>query len=124
MEGPLLIFSDSNALIGDIQYVFKNKLECVSSDSIDWVEGYLKFHDIRLLIADLDTKSAVQTEVLEGFRDNLDEQVAFLFLVSERRKLELERYPENLPGILVSAGWLIKPFSRDALINSVDRLCC
>lgn len=121
MEGPLLIFSDSNALIGDIQYVFKGKLECVSSDSFDRVERYLKLYDIKLLIADLDMEISFETEVLEGLRD-MDDRIAFLYLVSERRKLELERDTNVFPD-WVTAEMLVKPFSRDSLIDSVGRLC-
>ena len=123
MNEPLLIFSDSNALIGDIQYVFKDKLECISSDSFEWVVRYLKFHDIKLLIADLDMDNAVQAEALEGLSLNNVGRIAFLFLVSERKKLELERVSTGDIGAIVSVGWLIKPFSRDALIDSVGRLC-
>jgi len=123
MIGPLLILSDSNALIGDIRYVFKDRLECVSSDSLDWIERYLKFHDIKLLIADMDMEIANRAEVLDGLREFRSDRTAFLFLVSEKRKLELERNYNGLQGLIVSADWLIKPFSRDSLISSVDRLC-
>ena len=123
MTGPLLILSDSNALIGDIRYVFKDRLECVSSDSLDWIERYLKFHDIKLLIADMDMEIANRIDVLNGLREYRNDEIAFLFLVSEKRKLEIERNFDGLQGMVVSADWLIKPFSRDSLISSVDRLC-
>ena len=125
MGSPLLIFSDSNALIGDIQWVFRDRMKCLSSCSIEWIERYLKYHDIDLLIADLDMDldRNFQAEVLEGFRDYRHGRIAFLYLVSEKKKLELEKDFDSLYGMVVSADWLIKPFSRDALITSVDRLC-
>ncbi|MBI9107271.1 MAG: hypothetical protein JEZ04_11060 [Spirochaetales bacterium] len=125
MASPLLIFSDSNALIGNIQYVFKDILECVSSDSLEWIEQYLTCHDIKLLIADMDMElnAAARNEVLEGLKEYRNGQTSFLFLVSEKRKLEIERDYEDLSDMVVSADWLIKPFSRDNLVFTVGKLC-
>ena len=121
--GPLLIYSDSNALIGDIEYVFRNRLDFITSESLDWVKDYLHHHNVKLLIADLDMKTAVRTEVLNTIREFDGTETAFLFLVSEQKMLELEDDMENLNGLKVSSGWLLKPFSRNSLVSSVDRLC-
>ena len=120
---PSVIFSDSNALIGDIEYVFRDQRNFVSSESLVWVRDYLHHHNVKLLIADMDIKSDVQTEVLNNLRDLGGNHTSFLFLVSERKKLELEKKFGDLSVFEVSADWLVKPFSRNALISSVDHLC-
>lgn len=123
-SNPLLIFSDSDALIGDIEYVFRDKLDFISSKSISWIKEYILHNPVRLLIADMDMKISDQTEVLNGIRGFETEATSLLFLVSERKKLELERNFGNLNLIDVSADWLVKPFSRNALISSVDHQLC
>ncbi len=122
-ENPLIIFSDSEALIGDIEFVFKNKLDFISSGSLGWVIDYIHHHYVKLLIADMDMKTAVQTEVLDKLREFGNEETAILFLASEQKRLELEKKFGDLSGLNVSADWLIKPFSRNSLISSVDHLC-
>ncbi|HAK46829.1 MAG TPA: hypothetical protein DCO79_13040 [Spirochaeta sp.] len=119
---PIVIFSDSDALIGDIDYVFRDHLNFISSGSLPWIEDYLKHHRVKLLIADMDIKIDVRTEVLERLRELGGEEISFLFLVSEKMKLELERDFGDLNRFEVSADWLVKPFSRNALISSVDHL--
>lgn len=126
MTSPLLIFSDSDALIGDIRWVFRDRLECISSDSMDWIEKYIKYHDIKLFIADMDILNKdenLRAQVLDGLRDYQNDRIAFLFLVSEKMKLEIERDYNGLYGMLLTSDWLIKPFSRDALVSSVEKLC-
>ena len=120
---PSIIFSDSDALIGDIEYVFRNQRDFVSSESLVWVKDYLRHHNVKLLIADMDMKSDVQAEVLNGLRELGGDNTSFLFLVSERKKLELEKKFGDLSEFEISADWLVKPFSRNALISSVDHLC-
>jgi CheY-like chemotaxis protein len=110
-------------LIGDIEYVFKNRLDFISSESIGWVREYLHSHNVKLVIADMDMKIAGQTEVLDGIREFETESTSLLFLVSEKKKLELERNFGDLRQFDISADWLIKPFSRNALVSSVDRIC-
>lgn len=122
-NGPLLIFSDSNALIGDIEYVFRNRLDFVSSESLEWVKDFLHHHDVKLLIADLDMKAAVQAEVLNTLREFGGTGMSFLFLVSEQKMLDLEDCIAKINKFNISSGWLMKPFSRNSLVSSVDRLC-
>ena len=71
----------------------------------------------------MDMKSDVQAEVLNGLRELGGDKTSFLFLVSERKKLELEKKFGDLSEFEISADWLVKPFSRNALISSVDHLC-
>ena len=119
---PQIIFSDSEALIGDIKFVFRNRLDFIHSESLSWIKDYTNEHNVKLVIADMDIKSTVQTEVLDGLRELRDENLSFLFLISEKKKLELEKSFGDLGGLDVSADWLIKPFSRNALISSVVNL--
>lgn len=118
-----MIYSDSNALIGDIEYVFRNRMDFITSESLEWVKEYLHHHNVKLLIADLDMKEAVQTEVLNTLREFDGTETAFLFLVSEQKMLELEDEITHLDGFNLTAGWLMKPFSKNSLVSSVDRLC-
>ena len=125
MTDPILILSDSEALVGDIQWVFKDSRKVMSFDSVEKLEKYIKFHRILLIIADMDMEldRPLVTEVLEGFRDYTRKNPSLLFLASGGRKLELESRYDGSYGESVTADWLIKPFSRDALIASVDQLC-
>lgn len=118
-----MILSDSGALIGDIEYVLGDQREFVSSDSLKWVQDFLRYHDVDLFIADMDIKIDEQTEVLNRLRELTPEETSLLLLVSERKKLELEKEFGGLGKFEVSADWLIKPFSRNALISSIDNLC-
>ncbi|MDC7226206.1 MAG: hypothetical protein PQJ61_05535 [Spirochaetales bacterium] len=118
-----VILSDSGALIGDIEYVLGDQREFVSSDSLKWVQDFLRYHDVDLFIADMDIKIDEQTEVLNRLRELTPEETSLLLLVSERKKLELEKEFGGLGKFEVSADWLIKPFSRNALISSIDNLC-
>ena len=121
-DSTLVIFSDSAALVGDIEYVFRDRLDVVSSDSLEWVKDYIHRNRVKLVIADMDDRIAVQKDFLNELRAFGDQNTALLFLVSERKKLELEKTFGNLSDLEVSAGWLTKPFSRNSLISSVDRL--
>jgi len=121
-DNAQIILSDSEALIGDIEYAFKDKLEFVHSESMSWIKDYVNHHHVKLVIADMDIKSAVQTEVLSGLRELGDEELAVLFLVSEKKMLELRKNSGEFSGFKISADWLVKPFSRNALISSVGHL--
>ena len=121
-ENYQIILSDSEALIGDIEFVFKGRLDFIHSESLSWIKDYITDHNVKLVIADMDIKSTVQTEVLEGLREIRDENTSIVFLVSEKKKLELEKMFGGLDSLQVSADWLIKPFSRNALISSVGNL--
>ena len=109
-------------MIGDIEYIFRDQ-DFISSESIEWVRDYIKHHYVKLLIADMDIDNDVQAEVLERLGELCSGNIPFLFLVSEQKKLELERQFGDLSGFNVAADWLVKPFSRNALVSSVDHLC-
>lgn len=121
-NSQLVIFSDSDALIGDIEYVFRDRLDFISSHSLSWVKDYLHNNNVKLLIADMDMKTTAQTEILDSIRELGAEETAVLFLASEAKMLELTELFREMNQYKVSADWLIKPFSRNALISSVGQL--
>ncbi len=118
----MVLLSDSEALISDIRFALEDTWEIMSSDSITEIEKYLQRTKVKLLIVDMDIKSALWTEVLEGLRGYEGKEIRFLFLASESRKLEIEKIQLNSIELLLSASWLIKPFSRNTLQSSVKTL--
>ena len=121
-DSPSVIFSDSDALIGDIEFVFRDRHDFVSSESIGWVRRYLLSHNVKLVIADMDMKIADQTAVLNQLRDLGEHEPALLILVSESKKFKLEREFDMLGDFEHSVDWLIKPFSKNSLISTVGHL--
>ncbi len=118
----MVLLADSEALISDIRFALEDRWEIMSSDSITEIERYLQRTKVKLLIVDMDIKSALWTEVLEGLRSYEGKEIKFLFLASESRKLEIEKIQLNSIELLLSASWLIKPFSRNTLQSSVKTL--
>ena len=89
---------------------------------MSWIKDYLHKNKVKLLIADMDNKTTAQAEILDGLRELGAEETAVLFLVSESKILELTGLFRNMNRFDISADWLVKPFSRDALISSVGQL--
>ena len=77
-DSTLVIFSDSAALVGDIEYVFRDRLDVVSSDSLEWVKDYIHRNRVKLVIADMDDRIAVQKDFLNELRGVRGSEYGFI----------------------------------------------
>lgn len=125
VHDPIVIFSDSDVLINDIEYAFREKYDFIHSESIIWIKDYLSSHPVKLMIVDMDIdmhmESAAQIESFNCIKELDTNGISFLFLISERKKLELERASGTLCRCS-NSDWLVKPFSRNTILQSVNRI--
>jgi two-component SAPR family response regulator len=119
----MLIFTNSDALAEDIKFELKDKYgSLVSCSTLSGLKEHFGKKDVELLIADMDIDEDTQEEILRGLKACEESEVSCLFLSSEKQKLEFEKKAEMISSLPLASEWLIKPFSRDALISSVNRL--
>ncbi|MDC7126349.1 MAG: hypothetical protein PQJ46_12330 [Spirochaetales bacterium] len=122
MLHPYIIFSDSEILIRNIKFAFEGSIDFSSFETPSCILQNTFENNLKLIIVDLDMKIENHISAVKVFRE-ISEKVPVLFLVSEKRVVELLDIFGGLRTINTPANWLMKPYSRNALISSVQQLC-